>query len=97
MHVNPITHNGLFTLGYDADGAPGLWPGVMAESCETQEWMPVISGATLLDMDDQIWNLIEREEDEVWCWQGPDGRIYDPEVILEQFGDKIQRGLTCRD
>jgi hypothetical protein len=88
MHVNPITHDGLSTIGYDADGAPGCWSGVMEESCDTLDWTSVIPGVIFTDMDDETWVLIEREEDEVWCWQGPDGRIYDPEVILEQFGDK---------
>ena len=88
MHVNPITHDGLSTIGYDADGAPGLWPGIMLESIDYMEWRMQVPGASFVDMDGEIWTLIEREFDEVWCWQGPDGRIYDPEAILEQFGDR---------
>lgn len=88
MHVNPITHNGEFSIGYDASGLTGVWEGVMLESIETNEWITMHHGDRFLDMDRELWHVIAREEDEVWCWQGPDGRIYDPEVILEQFGDK---------
>lgn len=78
MKVNPITHTGTHTIGYGEDGAPGLWLGVMTDTCETHEWIPVVAGATLTDVDGEIWVLIEREEDAVECWQGPDELIYDP-------------------
>ena len=88
MHVNPITHDGLDTIGYDADGVPGRWPGVMLESCETRDWVEYVPGNEFLDMDWAPWTLVARGGDGVLCWQGPDGRVYDPEVVLEQYGDK---------
>ncbi len=27
MHVNPMVSDGQFTIGYDADGRAGQWPG----------------------------------------------------------------------
>jgi hypothetical protein len=88
MHVNPLVSDGRYTIGYDADGLPGIWEGYMLSSIDTHEWHTMHRGARFIDTDDQPWILVAREEDGVWCWQGPDGRILDPEVVLKQYGDK---------
>jgi hypothetical protein len=49
MHTNPIASDGQFSIGYDANGVAGQWPGNMTETCRTIDWMPAAIDAEFAD------------------------------------------------
>lgn len=85
MHVNPMVSDGQFTIGYDADGVAGQWPGNMAETCKPLDWMPAKIDTEFSD-GNEWWTTIEDGGQIVW--QNPNGSITPVREILEAGGDK---------
>lgn len=84
MHVNPITSDGQFTIGYDADGLAGQWPGNMTQSCETADFMIAREGQTFADGSEE-WDAVWASDDTL-VWRDPEGDWIDPDEILKRYG-----------
>lgn len=85
MHVNPIASNGENSIGYDADGVAGQWPGNMAETCKQSEWIQAGLDSELVD-ENEWWTTVEDGGRIVW--QNPDGIVTPVREILIGGGDK---------
>ena len=83
MHVNPVTSDGLYTIGYDADGVAGQWDGNMSET--TDYFRKAQEGDSFCDGNED-WLLIEDMGELVWL--SPDGNIADVSRTLKMYGDK---------
>lgn len=84
VHVNPVASDGKVTIGYDADGWAGQWPGNMTET--TNEWGIACSPTEFSD-GNAVWTLQERA-DGVLVWADGEGTAYSPEPLLKAGGDR---------
>ncbi len=83
IHVNPVVSDGQFTIGYDADGVAGQWPGNMAE--RTDYFMPARIGAEFSD-GNEVWDAAENGDEIVW--RDGAGNWTPIAEVLRQYGDR---------
>ena len=84
MHVSPLTSDGIFTIGYDADGCAGKWPGNMSESTLSENWVAATEGDTFSDSWGVWDSYIDGEE---LVWRDPAGNWISPRALLLAYGD----------
>lgn len=85
LHVNPLVSDGSFTIGYDADGVAGQWPGNMAESVESAIFIQAKEGDTFCDGSAEWDAYLDGEE---LVWRDSVGNWIAPRALLFHYGDR---------
>lgn len=65
IHVNPVASDGQFTIGFDADGSAGMWPGNMADAIPSVDFGRQEVGAEFSDGSD-TWTAVENGDEIAW-------------------------------
>lgn len=82
MHVNPVTSDGNYTIGYDDDGVAGQWDGNMTET--TDYFRPSNDGDEF-STGHEIW-ICEDDGDGEIVWVSPEGEWATAKETLAAYG-----------
>ena len=85
MHVNPVASDGAFTIGYDADGVAGQWPGNMTETTSAFDFARARGGATFND-GNEGWDA--HEDGGSVVWRDGAGNWEPAQDTLRRYGDR---------
>lgn len=85
MHVNPLASDGNFTIGYDADGLAGEWPGNMADMCHPVDFIRARIDKEFSDGAMTYFCVLDGEDT---VWANPDGSVTPVRQILADGGDR---------
>lgn len=89
MHVNPVATDGYMTIGYDANGVAGSWPGDMAETCESDEFFQAHYDEVFFvefESVDESYDLYRTESGDL-VWRDGSCNWTPINEVLRKFGD----------
>jgi hypothetical protein len=89
IHVCPVATDGDVTIGYDANGVAGTWPGNMTETCESREFVVAeydYFSLTQFDSVNDCYDLCITDSGEL-VWRDGAYNWTPIRDVLKKFGD----------
>lgn len=89
IHVNPVATDGDVTIGYDANGVAGYWPGDMSETCESDEFFVAKYDDDFpieFESSEESYDLHKTDSGEI-VWRDGSYNWTPIKDVLKKFGD----------